>query len=46
MWAESGGQKVGNVPTFLQMIKENLKKEEAEEIKKKLETAGAKVELK
>jgi large subunit ribosomal protein L7/L12 len=29
-----------------QMIKENAKKEEAEEIKKKLETAGAKVELK
>ena len=27
-------------------IKENVKKEEAEEIKKKLETAGAKVELK
>ena len=29
-----------------QLIKENAKKEEAEEIKKKLETAGAKVELK
>ena len=29
-----------------QMVKENVKKEEAEEIKKKLETAGAKVELK
>jgi len=29
-----------------QMVKENAKKEEAEEIKKKLETAGAKVELK
>lgn len=29
-----------------QMLKENVKKEEAEEIKKKLETAGAKVELK
>jgi len=29
-----------------QMIKENVKKDEAEEIKKKLETAGAKVELK
>lgn len=28
------------------MIKENVKKEEAEEIKKKLEAAGAKVELK
>lgn len=26
-------------------VKENIKKEEAEEIKKKLETAGAKVEL-
>ena len=29
-----------------QTLKENAKKEEAEEIKKKLETAGAKVELK
>lgn len=29
-----------------QVIKENVKKEEAEEIKKKLEAAGAKVELK
>ncbi len=29
-----------------QMVKENVKKEEAEEIKKKLEAAGAKVELK
>jgi len=29
-----------------QIIKENVKKEEAEEIKKKLEAAGAKVELK
>ena len=29
-----------------QLIKENAKKEEAEEIKKKLEAAGAKVELK
>jgi len=29
-----------------QMVKENVKKEEAEELKKKLETAGAKVELK
>lgn len=28
------------------MVKENVKKEEAEEIKKKLEAAGAKVELK
>ncbi|TFG35847.1 MAG: 50S ribosomal protein L7/L12 [Parcubacteria group bacterium] len=32
--------------TAPQMIKENAKKEEAEEIKKKFETAGAKVELK
>jgi len=29
-----------------QVVKENVKKEEAEEIKKKFETAGAKVELK
>lgn len=29
-----------------QMVKENAKKEEAEELKKKLETAGATVELK
>ena len=29
-----------------QVVRENAKKEEAEEIKKKLETAGAKVELK
>lgn len=29
-----------------QMVKENVKKEEAGELKKKLETAGAKVELK
>ena len=29
-----------------QMVKENAKKEEAEDIKKKLETAGAKAELK
>jgi len=29
-----------------QVVKENVKKEEAEELKKKLETAGAKVELK
>ena len=29
-----------------QIVKENIKKEEAEEIKKRLETAGAKVELK
>lgn len=32
--------------TSPQTVKENVKKEEAEEIKKKLETAGAKVELK
>jgi len=32
--------------TSAQVIKENAKKEEAEEIKKKLEAAGAKVELK
>ena len=29
-----------------QLVKENVKKEEAEELKKKFETAGAKVELK
>jgi len=29
-----------------QMLKENVKKDEAEEIKKKFETAGAKIELK
>jgi len=29
-----------------QLVKENVKKEEAEEIKKKFETAGAKVEIK
>lgn len=29
-----------------QLVKENVKKEEAEEIKKKFETAGAKVEVK
>jgi len=29
-----------------QMVKENAKKEEADEIKKKFEAAGAKVELK
>jgi len=28
------------------VVKENVKKEEAEELKKKFETAGAKVELK
>ncbi|PIU98175.1 50S ribosomal protein L7/L12 [Candidatus Wolfebacteria bacterium CG03_land_8_20_14_0_80_40_12] len=32
--------------TSPQMVKENAKKEEAEEIKKKFEAAGAKVELK
>ncbi|MDP2864379.1 MAG: ribosomal protein L7/L12, partial [bacterium] len=29
-----------------QVVKENVKKEEAEELKKKFEAAGAKVELK
>lgn len=37
---------VDAVATGPQMIKENVKKEEAEEIKKKFEEAGAKVELK
>lgn len=37
---------VDAVATGPQMIKENSKKEEAEEIKKKFEAAGAKVELK
>ena len=32
--------------TSPQVVKENAKKEEAEDLKKKLETAGAKVELK
>ncbi len=32
--------------TSPQMVKENVKKEEAEELKKKFEAAGAKVELK
>lgn len=32
--------------TSAQLVKENAKKEEAEELKKKLEEAGAKVELK
>ncbi len=32
--------------TAPQMVKENVKKEEAEELKKKFESAGAKVELK
>ncbi len=32
--------------TSPQMVKENAKKEEAEELKKKFEAAGAKVELK
>jgi len=32
--------------TSPQVVKENVKKEEAEEIKKKFETAGAKIELK
>lgn len=37
---------VDAVATGPQLIKENSKKEEAEDIKKKLEAAGAKVELK
>ena len=37
---------VDAVATEPQVVKENSKKEEAEDIKKKLETAGAKVELK
>lgn len=37
---------VDAVATAPQVVKENAKKEEAEEIKKKLEAAGAKVELK
>ena len=37
---------VDAVATGPQVVKENAKKEEAEELKKKLEEAGAKVELK
>jgi len=37
---------VDAVASAPQIVKENVKKEEAEEIKKKLEVAGAKVELK
>ena len=37
---------VDAVASGAQMIKENVKKEEAEEMKKKFESAGAKVELK
>ena len=37
---------VDAVATSPQLIKEGIKKEEAEEIKKKFETAGAKVEIK
>ena len=37
---------VDAVATAPQLIKEGVKKEEAEEIKKKFETAGAKVEIK
>jgi len=37
---------VDAVASGTQMIRENAKKEDAEEIKKKFETAGAKVELK
>lgn len=37
---------VDAVASGSQMVKENVKKEEAEEIKKKFEEAGAKIELK
>lgn len=37
---------VDAVPSGPQMVKENVKKEEAEELKKKFEEAGAKIELK
>jgi large subunit ribosomal protein L7/L12 len=37
---------VDAVASSPQVIKENVKKQEAEEIKKKFEAAGAKVELK
>lgn len=37
---------VDAVATGAQMIKENAKKEEAEDVKKKFEAAGAKIELK
>jgi len=37
---------VDAVATGSQIVKENVKKEEAEELKKKFEAAGAKVELK
>ncbi len=37
---------VDKVPSGPQLVKENVKKEEAEELKKKIEAAGAKVELK
>jgi large subunit ribosomal protein L7/L12 len=37
---------VDAVATGPQLVKENVKKEEAEELKKKFEAAGAKVELK
>lgn len=37
---------VDSVASGAQMIKENTKKEEADEIKKKFEAAGAKIELK
>lgn len=37
---------VDAVATGPQMIKENAKKEEAEDLKKKIEAAGAKIELK
>ncbi|MCL5010928.1 MAG: 50S ribosomal protein L7/L12 [Patescibacteria group bacterium] len=37
---------VDNSANSAQVVKENVKKEEAEEMKKKLEAAGAKVEMK
>jgi large subunit ribosomal protein L7/L12 len=37
---------VDSVETGPQVVKENVKKEEAEEIKKKFEAVGAKIELK
>lgn len=37
---------VDSVATGPQIVKENVKKEESDEIKKKFETAGAKIELK
>ena len=47
-YANENGILVGVSPTYLslQTVKENVGKDEAEEMKKKLEAAGAKVELK